>query len=164
MQKGNLRYKITSMPADKGMGAVQVRGLVNKRVKNVRIPDTVKYGGMRFKVSSIAANALKGNRKLTRITIGNGIAKIPPKACYGCTSLKKVTLGTGITHIGKRAFSGSKKLNSITIRSKRLKKVGANAFRNIHSKAKIRVPAKKLKKYRGLLTKKGQKSSVMIVK
>lgn len=162
--KGNLRYKITSMPADKGMGAVQVRGLVNKRVKNVRIPDTVKYGGMRFKVSSIAANALKGNRKLTRITIGNGIAKIPPKACYGCTSLKKVTLGTGITHIGKRAFSGSKKLNSITIRSKRLKKVGANAFRNIHSKAKIRVPAKKLKKYRGLLTKKGQKSSVMIVK
>ena len=69
-----------------------------------------------------------------------------------------------MTNIGKQAFAGAKKLKTITIQSKKLKKVGAKAFRNINGKAKIKVPAKKLQKYRRLLAKKGQKSSVKIVK
>lgn len=162
--KGNLKYKIVKMPTAKAAGRVQVIGLVKKKVKNVRIPATVKYKNLRFKVSGMAANAFRKNKNLTTVTIGNGIAQIPAKAFYGCTSLKRVTLGTGVTNIGKQTFAGAKKLKTITIRSKKLKKVGAKAFRNINSKAKIKVPAKKLQKYRRLLAKKGQKSSVKIVK
>ena len=162
--KGNLRYKITKMPTSKAKGTVQVRALVNKKIKKISVPATVKHANLSFTVKSMAANAFKKNKSLTTITIGKGITKIPDKAFSGCTSLKKITLGTGITNIGKSAFSGDKKLTTITIRSKILRKVGAKAFWNINGKAKIRVPASRLKKYRGLLEKKGQKKSVKIVK
>ena len=66
--------------------------------------------------------------------------------------------------IGKRAFEKAKNLRSITIKSVSLKKVGRSAFKGIHAKAKIKVPAKKMKAYKRLLKKKGQKSSVKIIK
>ena len=161
---GSLKYKITKMPASKADGTVQVIAIASKKSKTISVPSVVKHGEYRFKVTSMASNVFKNNKKVTAISIGNGIAKIPTKAFSGCTSLKKVTLGTGITNIGKSAFSGDKKLKSITIRSKKLKKVGSKAFYKIYSKAKIKVPAKNLKKYRRILNKKGQKSSVKIVK
>lgn len=138
---GSLKYKITKMPTSKADGTVQVVAIANKKVKTISVPSAVKHKEFRFKVTSMASNVFKNNIRVTAITIGNGIAKIPTKA-----------------------FSGDKKLKSITIRSKKLKKVGSKAFYKIHSKAKIKVPAKNLKKYRRILNKKGQKSSVKIVK
>lgn len=113
----------------------------NKAKKSLIIPATVKVDGKKYKVTSVAKNAFKNNKKLKKVTIGNNIAKISSNAFKGCKNLK-----------------------TITIKSKNLKFVGKNAFKGINPKAKIRVPASKLKKYKKLFRKKGLKSTVKIVK
>ena len=45
-----------------------------------------------------------------------------------------------------------------------LKTVGKNALKGIHKNAKVKVPAKKLKNYKGLFAKKGQAKTVKVVK
>ena len=69
-----------------------------------------------------------------------------------------------VTGIKAKAFKGCKKLKKITIKTNTLKIVGKNAFKGINKKAKIRVPAAKLKAYKKLLKNKGQKKTVKITK
>lgn len=107
----------------------------------ITIPENVEISDKRFKVTKIADNAFKNNKKLIKITIGKNI-----------------------TSIGKNAFNGCKKLKNITIKSTKLKKIGKNALKNINKKAIIKVPKNKLKAYKKLLKGKGQKSSVKIKK
>lgn len=131
-------YKVREVNATGGTVMLVKRN--SKKAKFV-IPATIKSGNYTFKVTSIANKAFKGDKKL-----------------------KKVVIGKNVQVIGKRAFEKAKNLRSITIKSVSLKKVGRSAFKGIHAKAKIKVPAKKLKAYKRLLKKKGQKSSVKIIK
>ena len=82
----------------------------------------------------------------------------------GDKKLKKVVIGKNVQTIGKSAFEKATNLKSITIKSTSLKKVGKKAFKGIHAKAKIKVPAKKLRSYKRLLKGKGQKAGVKITK
>lgn len=134
-KSGNNKYKVTSS------SEVSFVGLKDKSKSKVTIPKTVKYGGKSFKVTAIADKALKSNKKVTSITIG-----------------------ANVKSIGKEAFYKCGKLKTITISSTKLEKVGKNALKGIHSKAKIKVPEKKLKDYKTILKKKGQGSKVQIVK
>ena len=131
-------YKVREVNATGGTVMLVKRN--SKKAKFV-IPATIKSGNYTFKVTSIANKAFKGDKKL-----------------------KKVVIGKNVQVIGKRAFEKAKNLRSITIKSVSLKKVGRSAFKGIHAKAKIKVPAKKMKAYKRLLKKKGQKSSVKIIK
>ena len=116
---------------------------VKRTGKNTKfaIPGVFKKGKYTFKVTTIANKAFKGDKRL-----------------------KKVSIGKNVRVIGKSAFEKAKNLRTISIQSASLKKVGRGAFKGIHSKAKIKVPAKKFKTYKRLLKKKGQKSSVKIIK
>lgn len=111
-------------------GEVQyIKPLKNKT--SISIPDTVKIGKFSYKVKSIAANALK-NKK----------------------TLKKVIVGKNIVSIGKNTFAGCKKLKNITIKSTGIKSVGRNVFKGINTKAVVKVPKTKYKKYKKLFNKK----------
>ena len=134
---GNYKYKIVSAKTN-GKGTVSFVGLA-KNVKKVTIGDTVKILGVKFKIVQIGDKALKNQ-----------------------TSVTSVTIGKNVTSIGKEAFYGTKKLKTITIKSTRITKVGSNAFKKVYSKAKIKVPKTKLKKYKTLMKSKGQKSTVKI--
>ena len=134
---GSYTYEIT------GNDTVAFAGIVKskvKKTKTVKIADTVKISGKKFKVTAINAKALKGN-----------------------TKVKSVTIGKNVKTIGKEAFSGAKNLKTITVKATGLKTVGKNAFKGINKKATIKVPSKQLKKYKTLL-KKGQAKSVKIKK
>lgn len=113
-----------------------------KKSATVSVPNKVTINGVSYKVTSIAKNAFKGNKKL-----------------------KKVTIGSGVTSIGANAFSGCKSLKTIVIKSTKLKTVGKNAFKGINKKAVIKVPAKKLKAYKKLFkSSTGFKKSMKIKK
>ena len=101
----------------------------------------MKIGGKTYKVTSIAAEAFKGNKKL-----------------------KKVTIGKNIQSIGKEAFYGCRKLSSIMIKTTKLKSktVGVRAFKGIAAKAKIKVPKSKKAAYKKLLNAKGVGKKVKI--
>jgi hypothetical protein len=95
--------------------------------------------GITYKVTSIANNAFKGNKKLTKVTIGKNVTKI-----------------------GKNAFSGCKNLKKITITAGNLKTISKNAFKGINKKATITL--KGAKKAKTALKKKLKKSSVGYIK
>ncbi len=135
----SLKYKVTKCTTT--AKEVTVTGTSNKNLTSLNVPATVKYNGMSFKVVSIDKNAFKSKKKL-----------------------KSATIGKYVKSIGASAFAKDGKLNKITIKSTVLKKVGSKAFSGINKKAKIKVPAKKLKAYKKLLKNKGQKKTVKITK
>ena len=137
---GNYKYKITDAKTD-GKGTVALNGVGNKKIKSIKVDDTVTIGGAKFLVTSIGNNAFSGCSKATSATIGKNVSKIGSKAFYNCKNLKK-----------------------ITIKSTKLKSAGSKAFKGIHKKASIKVPKSKLKAYQKLLKKKGQSSGVKIKK
>ena len=102
----------------------------NNTASTLTVPDIVTVSGKEYKVTEIKANAFKNNKKLKKITIGKNIEKI-----------------------GKHAFSGCKNLKNVNIKTVKLTKktVGANAFKGIHDKAKVKVPKSKLKDYKTIL-------------
>ncbi len=136
---GSYKYKVLN--ASTKSGTVSLIKPVKKTLKTARVPGSVKIGNYRYKVTEIARNAFRNNKRLTTVTIEKYVTRIHPYAFYG-----------------------DKKLKKITVKSKSLKLVGKNAFRGIYKKAVIKVPSSRQKKYRKLMRGKGQSSSVIIKK
>ena len=136
---GKLKYKVTSM--GNGKNYVTVIGVKSKSLTSATINATVMIKGNTFKVRQIGDSAFAKCKKLQKVTIGSDITKLGKKVFYNCTKLK-----------------------NITIKSKKITSVGSNALKGIYKKSKIKVPASKLKKYKKLFKKKGQKSTVKITK
>lgn len=135
------KYKVTDTTAK----TVEYQAQSTKNKTKITVPDTVKITvdgkKVSYKVTSIAKNAFKSNKKLTSVVIGKNIKKIGDNAFNGCTKLKTI------------------KINSIVLKS-----VGKNALKNVNAKCKVKVPKKKLASYKKLFNKKGQKKTVKIVK
>lgn len=165
-------YKVTAVSASAFKG--------NTKIKTVKLGKYVKQ---------IDENAFSGCKNLTKVTFSESVEKVGKKAFYNCkklttvtipskavvkeigesafqncVKLKKFTITSKVTTIGKKAFYNCKVLKTITIKSTVLSNVGANAFKNIHKKATIKVPKKKLSAYKTLLKGKGQKKTVKIKK
>lgn len=155
-------YKVTG--ADEKNPTVSFEAVADKKAKKATIPATIKVGSVTYKVTSIANNAFKGCKSLTKVTIGANIETIGNGAFSGCVKLKSVVIPANVKTIGSKAFYGDKLLKKITIKSTVLKKVGSKAFKGIHAKATIKVPKKQLKAYQKLLKGKGQAKTVKIKK
>ena len=135
---GSAKFVVTN--ASEASPEVELKQFTNKKAKKYTIPATITgSSGVVYKVTGIAKNALKGNKKLTAVTIP-----------------------ATVTTIGANAFSGDKNLKTVKIKSAALKSVGKNAFKGISKKAVIKVPKKQKKAYQKLLQKKGQPSTVKI--
>ena len=155
---GTDKYKVT------GRNTVAYTGSKNKNAKKISVRNTVAYKGVTYKITSVYAKAFRNHKKVTQISIGNNVVSIGTSAFEGCKALKRVVIGTQATTIGKNAFKNCKKISNITIKSKKVRSVKENAFKGISIKAKIRVPASRLKIYKKLLKNKGQSSKVKIIK
>ena len=149
--------------------------LLDKKQKTITIPVAVSINGVKYKITAISDRAFKGNKNVTKVKIGSGITKIGKNAFYGCRNLKTVTVGKNVVEInakafykctsltkvtipakvrkiGKSAFYGCRKLKLVNVQTKKLtdKRVGAKAFQNVHTKARIKVPAAKKEAYKKL--------------
>lgn len=110
---------------------------------NVVIPDTLTINGVQYKVTTIAANAFKGNTKIKTIKLGKYIKQIDSNAFSNCKNLTKVTISDSVTKIGKKAFYNCKKLTTVSLSSKsKLTEIGDSAFYNCSKLKKITIPAK----------------------
>ena len=128
-----------------------------KAKSSVKIAKTIKANGKTYKVTAIAANALKGNKKVTSVSIGSNVEKIGKKAFANCTKLKTVTVnGNKLKTIGKNAFSGDKNLKTVNLKKvKTLKTVGKSAFKGVSKKVTVRVPKNKKAAYVRIFKKGG---------
>ena len=133
---GIFTYRITG----KDTAEILTTTVNGDKKKDLKIFSTAKLIlGERYKITSVAANALKGNKKVKTLTIGKNTVKI-----------------------GKGAFQNCKNLKKIVIKSKKLKKIGSNAFKGISKKAVVKVPKSKKKLYTKLLRASGLPKSIKI--
>lgn len=130
---GNKKYTVTKTASKTKTGKVKFDGL-KKSKKKVTIPATVKLNGVVYKVTTIAAQAFKNDKKIKTVSIGKNVDTIGKKAFYKCKGIKNITFKT--TKITKNS-------------------VGIKAFYGINKKVKCKVPKKKLKAYQKILWKAG---------
>lgn len=128
-----------------------------KNAKKVTVPATVKINGKTYKVTAVANNAFKGNKKVKTVTVGKNVTTIGAGAFQNCKALTKVTLPAKAKTIGKNAFANSKKLKTIVIKSTKMtnKTIKNGAFKKVSKKVTVDVPNKKAKTYKKLFQKKG---------
>ncbi|MDE6024182.1 MAG: leucine-rich repeat protein [Lachnospiraceae bacterium] len=128
----------------------------------VTVPDTVKFKGKTFKVTSvykgafknktgitgvtigkniktIGSEAFRGCKKLKTVTLNSNLTKISDKAFYNCKALTGIKLGSKVTSIGKSVFAGCSKLKKVTLNNK-LTTIGDNAFYKCTSLTGITIP------------------------
>lgn len=134
---GTNTFVVTNVKAK----TVSYKATKNKKAAKITIPATVKSGKQVYKVTTIADNAFKNNKKIKTVVVGKNVRTIGKKAFYGCKNLKKITVQSSI-----------------------IKKVGAKAFKGINKKAVIKVPSKKYKAYKKVFKGKGQVKTVTIKK
>lgn len=150
---GIFNYKVT------GNDTVEVKNMTakGKAKSSVKIAKTIKANGKTYKVTAIAANALKGNKKVTSVSIGSNVEKIGKKAFANCTKLKTVTVsGNKLKTIGQSAFAGDKNLKAVNLKKvKTLKTVGKSAFKGVSKKVTVRVPKNKKAAYVRIFKKGG---------
>lgn len=135
------KYQVTAAATAKAAGQVAYKQAQTGKAKAASIPATVKIGSYTYKVTSVTANAFKGNASITSIAIGANVAKVGANAFAGCKNLAKVTGGAGVTSIGSGAFKGLAKLASVPKFAK-LTTLGANAFNGCKALKSVSIGAK----------------------
>ena len=75
---------------------VSYKGTKNKKAAKITIPATVKSGNQVYKVTAIADNAFKNNKRIKTVVVGKNVRTIGKKAFYGCKNLKKITVQRSI--------------------------------------------------------------------
>lgn len=163
---GSLKYKVTKTGVS-GKAEVQVVGSSKSKKKlsgTVKIPATVTYGKVSYRVTSIKAKAFKGYTKIKKVSLGSNLKTVGASAFQGCTKLTTVTVGKSVTTIGSGAFKSCKSLKKVTISSSKVKKIGSAAFKGVAKKAVVKAPAKKVKSYTKLLKKAGLPKTAKVKK
>lgn len=178
---GTALYKI--IDTGKRNTVSYIRNLKKSREK-VKIPSSIKYKGVNYKVTSIEKRAFYQNKKLKKIVFGKNIIQIGKKAFYRCNSLKVIKLNKKLSEIGdsafstciklqyvaipksvkwigKRAFYGCKKLRYILVKSNQLtnKRVGRDSFAKGYKKVRVKTSKKKWRSYAKAMILKGKLSS-----
>lgn len=125
----NNRYKISTSKSAKTVSFV---GII-KNTKTVTIPSSIKINGKVYKVTKIADNAMKNNKKI-----------------------RKLIIGANVKSIGKNAFKNCKKLREIVIKTKKLtpEKIGDGAFSGVGDTT-VKIPKSKWNDYDAVLDKLG---------
>lgn len=155
---GSYSYKVTSL-ANKTVSVVKT----TKQSTTISIGSTVKIEGVSFKITEIAKNAFKGNKKVTTVKGGKNLKTIGANAFSGCTKLAKVTIDSKeLSKIDTKAFYNCKKLKAVKLSSSKIKTVGKRAFKGIEKKAKIDVPNKKAASYKKLFQKQGLAKTAVV--
>ena len=90
------------------------------------------------------------------------VVSIHAKAFSGLKKVKKITIGKNVKTIEKMAFYNCKKLKTVQINATNLKRIDKKAFGKVNGKCLIRVKAKKLSKYKKLLSKGGLNKTIKI--
>ena len=113
---GKRTYQVT------GASTVTWLGTINNNAAVLKIPAAVKINGKKYKVTAVAANACKNNRKLKKVVIGKNVQTIGKKAFFGCSSLKTVRIKSQVlTKVGKKAFYKTYTSIKFTVPKKKVK-------------------------------------------
>jgi hypothetical protein len=135
------KYKVTSKGSKNP--TVTYIGCTDSKATSITIPATVRYGAITYKVTEVGKAALKGIKKVKKITVGENVKKIGAKAFSGCTKATKISLGKNVTTIGEMAFSNCSSLTKLTLPEKTTT-LGKKFISKCNKKMKLSVKSKKM--------------------
>ena len=156
-------YEVTKEGSKDGkiVGELAVTGIRKKSIKTIRLAKTGVFDGVKYKITSVKANAFKGNKKVTKAIISKNVVKVGKNAFAKMRNLKTITFTSKkLRSIGKGAFTGCKKLKTIKIKSKKLKSIGKKSFKGVSKKCTVKVLKAKKDKYTQILKKAGFKGKI----
>ncbi len=123
-----------------------------KRVKAPKKGDSIAYEDALYSVISVSGKKVKAAYKKNTDAKATS-AVIPDSFIRGSYTYT-------ITSISSKAFSASGKLDSVEIKSESITSISKNAFKSLDKKTIIKVPEKKLSKYKKLIKRSGAKLEV----
>lgn len=86
------------------------------------LPETIRYSGLKFPLTQIAAKAFAHSDSLTHVVFPENLRLIDNEAFYHCPNLADtITLPVGLDSIGEMVFSFCDKITTLVVRSARLK-------------------------------------------
>lgn len=150
-----LRQSIKKVIIKKGIKGIGNYNFFNMEyVTSLSIPKTV---------TKIGDGCFSELGSLKKITIPDSVKTIGDESFFRCDLVKTVNIGKGLTKVGARSFSWLKVKSKITIKSTKLKSVKEGAFYSPCDKSKknikaFYVPKSKLKAYKKLIDKAGNKA------
>ncbi|MBO5072881.1 MAG: leucine-rich repeat domain-containing protein [Eubacterium sp.] len=139
-----------------------------ERVKKIVFPKTIKkIGNQAFIDTGIKKLELPdsvieiGRGAFERQMVSKGIKKIrlPKKlrnigtAAFARNDFTSITIPQDVEFIGARAFDECSELKTVYIKSKKIKKIGKDIFRNIFDGVTVYVPKSKVKRYRKMFSR-----------
>ena len=104
-----------------------VNGVKSDVAGAIYIPAYVNIAGTEYKVTAIADNAFKNNRKITSVIIAHGVSEIGKNAFMGCSYLSLAALPPTMTKIGEYAFSSCTALKNFYLGAG-VSEIGDGAF------------------------------------
>ena len=131
---GNLVY---SLDTDTKVATVTGYDRSNKPT-DVVIPNTIKYGGGNYSVTTIGKSAFYNCTSLASVNIPNSVTTIGGWAFENCTSLASVNIPNSVTTIGEKAFYNCTSLASVNIPNS-VTTIGEGAFSACSSLTSISV-------------------------
>ncbi len=118
-------------------GTIEIRSYTGKR-RYITIPEKID-GKI---VSSIGAEAFKGQARLREVGLPSGLKSIKRSAFEGCSNLVWIEIPESVMTIGEKAFADNTRLSSVAfLGNNKLETVGAFAFLNCGSLRMFELPA-----------------------
>lgn len=148
---GNFKYQRN------GVDTVKLIGKKKKDLgkTSLTVPNTVKIYDKKgfaatYKVTTVAAKAIRYQSKVTKITVSNNVQTIGNHAFCSNPKLKTLVLGTGVKKIGQVIVHyKTNSLKTVIIKSTKLTPANVkNCFKGNKSITTVKVPASKLKYYK----------------
>ena len=113
--KDQLKYTVLSEDNTAKIGTVSVEAESKEISGDITIPETVEKDGYTYSVTMIPKAAFIGCKKLTSITIPDGVTSIGGWAFNRCLHLKNVNIPNKLTTIDSVVFCCCWELEEITI-------------------------------------------------
>ena len=118
-----LKYTVTSMENKE----CAVCGIDSEYAGEVKIPSYAQIGEELYKVREVLDNAFLGNKKITRVTVGQSVERIGSLAFAECDSLFEVIIPDSVKRIEGYAFKYSPSLTRVYLGAG-IEYIGSNAF------------------------------------
>ena len=103
--------------------------IIDKKIKEIKIPDTISIDNSYYIVNSIGYNGFGGCYYLTSVVLPNSIVELKQSAFSLCESLSSIELPKYVKKIGAFAFSSCFNIKSIEIPNS-VDYIGSQAFYN----------------------------------
>ena len=123
---GDLLYELSEADKTAKMTYMGVGMFAEEYSGDIVIPETVQYGGVTYKVTTIGQWAFHDNWDVTSVTLPKTITTIEDNAFDGAINIPSINLPEGLKKIGNCAFEGTH-LQSINIPSS-LTELGSSVF------------------------------------